>query len=174
VSIWVLENVPTLDFDPNRSFRGLLTWKVRIESKNVRRERQRRPGGWGSGDSYILDLLHTKAAPRDQFVTDSPGELAEQPQIVQESAGARANRQDQVKLIADARDKVQKRVKSNTWEAFRLRWDERKSIAEVASLLDMSKTNVAVAMHRVIGLIEEEVRNGERGNGGTDGQAVRP
>jgi len=61
-------------------------------------------------------------------------------------------------LLELAMGRVKERVKPNTWESFRLTYDEHLTGAEAAEQLDMEVSHVFVAKHRVLKLIEEEVR----------------
>jgi RNA polymerase sigma-70 factor (ECF subfamily) len=68
-------------------------------------------------------------------------------------------------LLELAMRRVEPRVKPNTWEAFRLTSIEHLSGAEAAERLTTPISSVFVAKHRVLKLLEEEVRKlkGERG-----------
>jgi RNA polymerase sigma-70 factor (ECF subfamily) len=68
-------------------------------------------------------------------------------------------------LLELAMRRVQPRVKPSTWEAFRLTSIENLPGTEAARRLGTSVSNVFVAKHRVMKLLEEEVRvlRGERG-----------
>jgi RNA polymerase sigma-70 factor (ECF subfamily) len=68
-------------------------------------------------------------------------------------------------LLELAMRRVEPRVKPNTWEAFRLTSIEHLSGAEAAERLTTPISGVFVAKHRVLKLLEEEVRKlkGERG-----------
>jgi RNA polymerase sigma-70 factor (ECF subfamily) len=68
-------------------------------------------------------------------------------------------------LLELAMRRVEPRVKPNTWEAFRLTSIEHLSGAEAAERLTTPVSSVFVAKHRVLKLLEEEVRKlkGERG-----------
>jgi RNA polymerase sigma factor (sigma-70 family) len=68
-------------------------------------------------------------------------------------------------LLELAMRRIEKRVKPNTWEAFRLTSIENLSGAEAAERLTTPISSVFVAKHRVLKLLEEEVRKlkGERG-----------
>ena len=60
-------------------------------------------------------------------------------------------------VIHDGR-RVEQRVKPNTWEAFRLTAIENLQGVEVARRLNMDVSNVFVHKHRVLKMLEEEVR----------------
>jgi RNA polymerase sigma-70 factor (ECF subfamily) len=68
-------------------------------------------------------------------------------------------------LLELAMKRVEPRVKASTWEAFRLTSIENLSGAEAAARLGQPVSNVFVAKHRVMKLLEGEVRNlrGDRG-----------
>jgi RNA polymerase sigma factor (sigma-70 family) len=57
-----------------------------------------------------------------------------------------------------AMHRVEGRVKPTTWEAFRLTSIENMTGVEAAEKLNMQVSNVFVAKHRVMKLLEEEVR----------------
>jgi RNA polymerase sigma-70 factor (ECF subfamily) len=61
-------------------------------------------------------------------------------------------------LLELAIRRVKPRVKPGTWEAFRLTSIEHLAGAEVAGRLDINVSSVFVAKHRVLKLLEEEVR----------------
>jgi RNA polymerase sigma-70 factor (ECF subfamily) len=61
-------------------------------------------------------------------------------------------------LLELAMKRVEPRVKPSTWEAFRLTSLENLSGAEAAGRLGIPASNVFVAKHRVLRLLEEEVR----------------
>ncbi len=61
-------------------------------------------------------------------------------------------------LIELALHRVEERVKSTTWEAFRLTHVENLSGAEVAERLNMPVSQVFVAKHRVLKLLKAEVQ----------------
>ena len=61
-------------------------------------------------------------------------------------------------LLELAMRRVEKRVKPGTWEAFRLTAIEDLQGVEVAKRLNMDVSNVFVHKHRVLKLLEEEVR----------------
>jgi RNA polymerase sigma factor (sigma-70 family) len=68
-------------------------------------------------------------------------------------------------LLMLAMRRVEARVKPSTWEAFRLTAIEELQGVEAAARLDMEVSNVFVHKHRVMKLLEAEVRilKGERG-----------
>jgi RNA polymerase sigma-70 factor (ECF subfamily) len=61
-------------------------------------------------------------------------------------------------LLELAMQRVEPRVKASTWEAFRLTSIESLSGADAAARLSQPVSNVFVAKHRVMKLLEEEVR----------------
>jgi RNA polymerase sigma factor (sigma-70 family) len=68
-------------------------------------------------------------------------------------------------LLELAMRRVEQRVKPSTWEAFRLAAIENLQGIEAAGRLNMDVSNVFVPKHRVLKLLEEEVRimKAERG-----------
>jgi RNA polymerase sigma-70 factor (ECF subfamily) len=61
-------------------------------------------------------------------------------------------------LLDLAMVRVEKRVKPTTWEAFRLTYFEHMTGAAAASKLEIQPSHVFVAKHRVLKLLESEVR----------------
>ena len=61
-------------------------------------------------------------------------------------------------LLELAMGRVKERVKPNIWEAFRLTFDEHLTGADAAERLGMEVSHVFVAKHRVLKLLEEELR----------------
>ena len=61
--------------------------------------------------------------------------------------------------------RVEKRVKPTTWAAFRLTYIEKLHGSDAASQLELTPSHVFVAKHRVLKLLEDEVRKlkAERG-----------
>lgn len=99
-------------------------------------ERRGRPGG-GSGDSAVLQLLHSVPA-REDFL-------------------ARLDEAHSRELLGLAMTAVRRRVQPQTWEAFRLLTLERLPGARVAELLGMKPGTVFVASCRVEKLLREEL-----------------
>jgi RNA polymerase sigma-70 factor (ECF subfamily) len=139
----LLEILPTFKYDPNKSFRGLLRVMVKRAIVDLHRARQGRPGGYGSGDTGVLGLLHEAPAPDDASVED----------LVQELAG-QVERDQQLQAACE---RVRQRVKAHNWQAFQLTMVEAEPVAEVAQRLGMTKGAVLVAKHRVIQMIRSEV-----------------
>jgi RNA polymerase sigma factor (sigma-70 family) len=124
--------------DPKASFRGWL----KAVTHNAWRDLARRPkvGQAATG----LDAL-----------ADSSDALADLEKEMTQAA--------ERELLDLAMSRVQERVKANTWEAFRLTSIENLSGADAAKQLDMPVSSVFVAKHRVMKLLEEEVKKLKRG-----------
>jgi RNA polymerase sigma-70 factor (ECF subfamily) len=61
-------------------------------------------------------------------------------------------------LLDLAMVRVETRVKPTTWEAFRLTYVENMTGAAAAAKLELQPSHVFVAKHRVLKLLESEVR----------------
>jgi RNA polymerase sigma-70 factor (ECF subfamily) len=148
VLLRIFERLPAFRYDPSKRFRGLLSAAVRRAVVDLYRERGRRPGGRGSGDSGALSRLY--AVPDPDAVEDLVGELS----------GQMARNQ----RVNDACERVRARVEPHTWQAFWLTVVEGLTGPEAAARLGMSKTAVPVCRHRVLKMIREEI--GVAGGGG--------
>jgi RNA polymerase sigma-70 factor (ECF subfamily) len=110
-----------------------------------------------------LDLRRARGPKNEQFagsldaVVDSHDALEDLEQQM-ENAYER-------ELLDLAMARVEKRVKPNTWEAFRLTYVENMTGAAAAAKLEVQPSHVFVAKHRVLKLLESEVRKlkSERG-----------
>jgi RNA polymerase sigma-70 factor (ECF subfamily) len=110
-----------------------------------------------------LDLRRARGPKNEQFagsldaVVDSHDALEDLEQQM-ENAYER-------ELLDLAMVRVEKRVKPNTWEAFRLTYVENMTGAAAAARLEVQPSHVFVAKHRVLKLLESEVRKlkAERG-----------
>ena len=102
-----------------------------------------------------LDLVSARHIP-----TQYPGLI----DSITDSKDALADLEDQMQrafeqeLLALAMRRVQGRVKPSTWEAFRLTAVENLQGIEAAARLNMAVSHVFVHKHRVLKLLEEEVR----------------
>jgi RNA polymerase sigma-70 factor (ECF subfamily) len=128
-------------YDPEKSFRAWLKTVVR-HSWLAFREQQGRPGG-GSGDSRVLEQLHSVAAGEDLLKRLEEGFDHE--------------------LLAEAVRRVRLRVEPRTWEAFRLTAEEGLSGAETSALTGLRVSQVYVAKRRVHQMLQDEVRKLELG-----------
>ena len=126
----------TFRYDPAQSFRAYLkalthyAWRDLVQGN-------RRPGA-GSGDSAVLDRLQTVEA-RDDLV-------------------GRLDEEFDRELLAEAAERVRRRVEPHTWEAFRLTAYEGRSGDEVAAALGMSRATVFKAKSRVMAFLREEIK----------------
>jgi RNA polymerase sigma-70 factor (ECF subfamily) len=123
-------------YDPTRSFRGLLKTLTRAAWSDLQAARQR-PGG-GSGDSTVLRLLEAVEA-REELVKH-----------LEEAFD--------LELLEEASARVRLRVAAHTWDAFRLTALEGLSGAEAAARLGMKVANVFVAKSEVQRMLQEEIR----------------
>src|SRR5262245_43188483 len=123
-------------YDPARSFRGWLrTLAQHAWSDFVER---RRRVGLGSGDTNILDRLHSIEA-RDVLARQLDEECERE-------------------LLEEAMTRVRLRVEPRTWDAFRLLALEGKSGVEAANQLGMKVATVFVARSKVQRMIQEQAR----------------
>jgi RNA polymerase sigma-70 factor (ECF subfamily) len=122
-------------YDPAKSFRAYLKTLARYAWCDFL-EASQQPGG-GSGGSDVLKRLETVEAGDD---------------LVQ-----RLNEQFDQELLAEAQDRVRKRVEPHTWEAFRLTAVEGLSGAEAGSRLGMKVATVFKAKSKVQQMLREEV-----------------
>jgi len=149
VLLKLAQKMRTFSYDPARSFRAWLktvthhAWRDFVVGRG-------RPGG-GTGDSGVLELLHSVEA-RDRLVEDLDEEF----------------RRD---LLEEAMARVRLRVQAHTWEAFRLLAVEGLSGAEAGARLGMKVATVHVARSQVQKLLQEETRriDGESAGGREEG-----
>jgi RNA polymerase sigma factor (sigma-70 family) len=136
VLLKLARKMATFTYDPAQSFRAWLktvahhAWRDFLDGR-------RRPGA-GSGDTQVLEMLHSVAA-RDNLVEQLDEEFARE-------------------LLEEAYARVRLRVQPHTWEAFRLLAIEGQSGAAVAEKLNMKVATVFVARSKVQKMIQEEVR----------------
>jgi RNA polymerase sigma factor (sigma-70 family) len=135
VLVKLAQKMHAFRYDPARSFRAYLKTLTRYALCEFV-ESRKGPGG-GSGDSQILRLLQTVEA-RDDLVQQLNAEFDRE-------------------VLAEAMERVQRRVEPRTWDAFRLLALERLPGSNVARQLDMKITAVYVAKGRVQKLLQEEV-----------------
>jgi len=128
-------------YDPSKSFRAWLKTVAR-HAWLALREQQGRPGG-GSGDTGVLEQLHSVAAGEDLVKRLEEGFDHE--------------------LLDEAVRRVRLRVEPRTWEAFRLTAEEGLSGAEASARIGMRVSQVYVAKRRVQQMLQDEVRNLEQG-----------
>ena len=136
VLLKLAQKMRTFSYDHSGSFRAWLktvthhAWQDFVAA-------HARPGA-GSGDSRMLEYLHTLQA-RDQLVADLDAEFSRE-------------------VLDEAMARVRARVRPHTWEAFRLLAVEGLAGAEAASRLNMKVATVFVARSKVQRMIQEEVR----------------
>ena len=136
VLVKLAEKMRTFSYDSSRSFRAYLktlthyAWCDFLES-------QKRLGG-GSGDTQVLQALQTIAA-RDDLLEHLHAEFDQE-------------------LLEEALERVQERVESHTWAAFRLTAIDGLSGAAAAEQLQMKVTTVFKAKSKVQKMLQEEVK----------------
>jgi RNA polymerase sigma-70 factor (ECF subfamily) len=146
VLLKLAQKMRTFTYDPSHSFRAWLktvthhAWRDFVESR-------RRPGA-GSGDTSVLEVLHSVAA-QDGLVQDLDEEFGRD-------------------LLDEAKARVRLRVQPHTWEAFHLLAIEGLSGAEVSERLHMKVATVFVARSKVQKMLQQEVRRLE-GNSAAGG-----
>jgi RNA polymerase sigma factor (sigma-70 family) len=126
----------TFEYDPAQRFRSYLktlthyAWCDFLESR-------RRAGGAGSGDTQVLEALHTVEA-RDDLL-------------------AHLNEQFDHEVLQEAMARVQKRVEPRTWDAFCLTALEGLSGATAAERLAMKVGTVFKAKSKVQKMLQGEI-----------------
>jgi RNA polymerase sigma factor (sigma-70 family) len=142
VLLKLAQKMQTFQYDQGRSFRAWLktvthhAWRDFIDGA-------RRPGA-GTGDTVVLELLHTVEA-RERLIEELDPEFAQE-------------------LLDEAMARVRVRVQPHTWRAFQLLAVERRSGAETGAELGMKVATVYVARSKVQRMIQEEVRALEGSN----------
>jgi RNA polymerase sigma factor (sigma-70 family) len=126
----------TFAYDPSRSFRAWL--KTVTHHAWCDFVKGRAGASAGSGDTGILELLHTVPA-RDDLVTTLDDEFARD-------------------LLDEAMARVQSRVQPHTWEAFRLQAILQLSGNETAARLGIKVATAFVARSKVQKMLQEEVQ----------------
>jgi RNA polymerase sigma-70 factor (ECF subfamily) len=135
VLLKLLKAMKTFQFDPSRSFRAWL----KTVTQNA----------WHDFVSARRLKLLGSDQPVDG-VADTHDALAD----LEKQMDAAFDRE----LLELAMRRIEKRVKSTTWEAFRLTALENRSGAEAAARLQLPVAHVFIAKHRVQKMLEEEVR----------------
>ena len=121
--------------DPAHSFRGWLKAVTHNAWRDFVASRRRTPGQDGGHLASIADSHDALADLEKQMENAFEQELLEL-----------------------AMRRVKERVKSTTWDAFRLTHVEHLSGAEAGRRLNIPASQVFVAKHRVVKLLKEEVR----------------
>jgi RNA polymerase sigma factor (sigma-70 family) len=139
VLVKLADKMRTFQYDPAKSFRAYLktlthyAWCDFLES--------RRRAGVGSGESQMLEVLHSTPA-RDDLAQQLDAEFDRE-------------------LLAEALARVQERVEPHTWQAFQLTAVEGQSGAAVAARLNMKVATVFKARSKVQQMLQEEIKNAE-------------
>ena len=133
-------------FEYNESRGSFRAWLKTVTNNAIRDflKSLSRPGR-GTGDSQ---------AQRDISAIQAPEALESLAQTIEAEA--------EQELLAEAEQRVRKRVKDKNWEAYRLTAIELEKPADVAETLDMDVANVYIAKSRVIKMLQEEVERLDR------------
>src|SRR5262245_51985459 len=124
-------------YDPDKSFRAWLktvarhAWMAFVDDRGQL--------GVGSGDTRVLEQLHSVAARDDLLQRLEEGFDRE--------------------LLEEAVRRIRLRVEPRTWEAFRLTAEEGLSGAEASERIGMRVSQVYVAKKRVQEMLREEIQN---------------
>ena len=129
----------TFRYDPGQSFRAYLKALTHYAWCDLL-QGNRRPGA-GSGDTAVLDRLQSVEA-RDDLMRRLDEEFDQE-------------------LLAEAAERVRRRVEPHTWEAFRLTALEGLSGAAAAEQLGMKVVTVFKAKSKVQKMLQEEVARPE-------------
>lgn len=127
----------TFSYDATGSFRAWLKTLSRHAWSDFLANRQRKLAQ-GSGESQVLECLQTVAAG-DDLVRHLEQEFDQE-------------------LLEEAERRVQTRIDSPTWEAFRLTAKEQLAGAEAATRLGMTVATVFKYKSRVLKMLQDEVR----------------
>jgi RNA polymerase sigma factor (sigma-70 family) len=138
----LLERLPSFKYDPSKRYRGYVSRAVHNAIEDIKRKRQRHPGGHGSGDTGVLGRLHEEPGQDDPAVEDLSNALADQ--------------MERGQRLRDACERVRDQVKPRTWQAFELTAVNGQSAADVGQQLEMTPGAVLVARHRVTKKIRSE------------------
>ena len=139
VLLKLADKMRTIHYDSSHSFRTwlkTLTYHAWVDFLETRQ----RPGR-GSGDSEVVDMLHSVEACAD-LVRHLEAEFDRE-------------------VLEEAMVRVRLRVAPQTWEAFRLTALEGKSCADTAALLQMQVGTVFKAKSKVQQMLREEIERQE-------------
>jgi RNA polymerase sigma-70 factor (ECF subfamily) len=136
VLVRLVEKLRAFDYDPQRSFRAYLKTLTHYAWIDFLQGRKRPDAG--SGDTDVAALLSTVEAGDD--------------------LAARLQHEFDQELLELAMQRVQLRVETHTWDAFRLTALEGQSGAEAAARLGMKVASLFAARSKVQKLLQEEVR----------------
>jgi RNA polymerase sigma factor (sigma-70 family) len=131
-----------------------------------------RPDSRGSFRGWLKTVTHN--AWRDFARRPRNGQVAAGLDAIADSSDAIADLEKEMQrafeheLLELAMKRVEERVKPNTWQAFRLTSIDNLSGAEAAEKLSLPVSSVFVAKHRVLKLLEEEVRKLKGGRAAGD------
>lgn len=135
----LMKGIQTFDYDSSRGrFRGWLT----IVTNNAIRDyvKQQRRAGISGGDTTLQRHLSSLQSPS----------------AIEELAAEIDAEADQ-EVLREAEARVQLRVASETWEAYRMTAVDGVKPSEVSKSIGMKTSEVYVAKSRVIKLLKEEV-----------------
>jgi len=135
------QKLRVFSYDPSRSFRSWLKTVAHHAWQDF--ERSRAHAQFTAGEGQVRELLRSVAA-RDDLVE----RLAEAFDL---------------ELLEAAKVRVRLRVAPHTWQAFHLGVVENQPLAEVAAKLHISVAMVYVAKSKVQKMLQQEIRNLEKG-----------
>lgn len=135
VLVKLAQKMRTFRYDPAQSFRSYLKTLTHYAWCDFLESRKR--GTAATGDSQVLDLLHSVEA-RDDLVQSLNAEFDQE-------------------MLQEAMERVRQRVEGRTWDAFRLVALEGRAGSEVAKQLDMRIATVYVVKGRVQKMIQAEI-----------------
>ena len=139
VLLRLADKMRTFQYDPSRKFRAFLKTLTHNAWYDFLQSRKR--AGVGSGDTDVLEALHTLEA-RDDLVQHLQGQFDRE-------------------VLDEAMTRVQKRVEPHTWKAFCLTALEGLAGSVAAERLNMKIATVFKAKSKVQKLLQEEVANME-------------
>jgi RNA polymerase sigma-70 factor (ECF subfamily) len=136
VLLKLVTELQTFAYDPARSFRGWLKVVTRNAWADFLKRRKR--AVLGSGDSQVLELLHSVEAGDD--LVKRLGEAFD------------------LELVEQARIRVQNQVEPESWEVFRLTEIEGQSSAEAAKVLGKTVPAVYTIRSRIRKKLRDELQ----------------
>jgi RNA polymerase sigma-70 factor (ECF subfamily) len=137
----LFQKLKAFEYDRSRSFTGWLRWFTRGVWSDVWRRHRR--AGVAAGGSEFWARVEQEPAAAD---------------LVERLKGV-----FDLELLEQAQDRVRGRVEERTWQAYSLSKLESLPAAEVAARLEMGVDTVYAYCHRVLRLLQEELRRLEEG-----------
>ena len=140
VLLKLAQKLRDFQYDPSRSFRAWIKTLTHHAWSDFVEFRQR--AGRGSGDSDVIDILHSIEA-RDDLAKQIEEEFDRE-------------------ILEEAMARVRLRVAPQTWQAFALTALEGMSGAYAAERIPMQLAQVFIAKRRVAKMLQEEIAKLER------------